>query len=283
MNFKALKEQFVKDIRGGFSESEASFLFFMILDHMFNWKRSDYLAHLLKEVGDIKQNSFHEIVTELLAGKPIQYVLGETYFYGLKLIISPNVLIPRPETEELVDWILENNHGAGHTQELNVLDIGTGSGCIAISLKKKLESSSVFAIDISEGALEVARRNAKLNTVKVAFNKGDMLTYQDENEYDVIVSNPPYVRMKEQEEMNDNVLDYEPHVALFVSDDNPLVFYKAIAEFAISHLKSEGLLYFEINEYLGKEMVGMLKNKGFKNIILKKDMQDKDRMICCRR
>jgi len=219
-----------------------------------------------------------EIVNRLIQFEPIQYILGETEFYGLSLKVNAAVLIPRPETEELVDWILNNK------PPLNplILDIGTGSGCIPIALSKKLPGASVDGWDISSEALMVARENAELNQAKVNFIYADVLNQgypAQPQKYDIIVSNPPYVTASEQLSMLKNVIDYEPHIALFVPDTDPLIFYRAIADIAINQLKPGGKLYFEINEQFGNETADLLSLKGFKNIIIKKDINDKERML----
>tara|TARA_B110000090_G_C13254754_1_gene397908 strand:- start:137 stop:904 length:768 start_codon:yes stop_codon:yes gene_type:complete len=210
---------------------------------------------------------------------PIQYILGETEFYGLPFIVNRHTLIPRPETEELVEWILET---ADITAPLQIIDIGTGTGCIPITLAKHLPNARLFAIDISKEALRIAKQNAILNNVKLHFTEKNILkTTTLPQKFDIIISNPPYVRELEKVDIKKNVLDNEPHIALFVEDDNPLLFYDKIADLAIEHLTKNGLLYFEINQYLGTETVEMLHKKGFKNIDLKKDVFGKDRMIQC--
>jgi release factor glutamine methyltransferase len=194
-------------------------------------------------------------------------------------------LIPRPETEELVDWVLEHiGKTIGRSgKPLNLLDVGTGSGCIAVSLKINLPVAQVFALDISEQALSIASDNAAMNQTDIRFINSDIRNYITQQRFDVIVSNPPYITLNEQAEMSENVLAHEPHLALFVSNEDPLVFYAAIADFALKNLVEDGLLFFEINEYLGKETVDLLSHKGLKNIELRKDMQGKDRMVrCCR-
>lgn len=219
-----------------------------------------------------------EIVNRLIQFEPIQYILGETEFYGLPLNVNPSVLIPRPETEELVDWIIND---CPPTNPI-ILDIGTGSGCIPIALAKNLTGATAEGWDISTEALIVAKKNAEINQVKVNFIYADVLTLNypaHQQKYDIIVSNPPYVTPLEQLSMLKNVVDYEPHVALFVPDTDPLIFYRTIANIAISALKSGGKLYFEINEQFGNETVDLLTLKGFKNIILKKDINGKERMI----
>ena len=220
-----------------------------------------------------------KIVEQLKSYKPIQYILWETEFYELKFIVTPKVLIPRPETEELVKWIIDD---ATTNKNIDILDIGTGSGCIAIALAKNLLNAKMFAVEKYKDALAIATQNAKLNNVNINFINDDILSYKKSNfsnKFDVIVSNPPYVRELEKKLMNKNVLDYEPHSALFVSDNNALIFYDAIADFAIKHLKTKGKLYFEINEYLATQLVELLKKKSFKNIVVKKDINDKNRMI----
>jgi len=219
-----------------------------------------------------------EIVNRLIQFEPIQYILGKTEFYGLPLNVNAAVLIPRPETEELVDWIINNKPPLSPI----ILDIGTGSGCIPIALSKKLPEASVDGWDISNEALKVARENAELNKAKVNFSYADVLNQSypvQPQKYDIIVSNPPYVTVSEQLSMLKNVIDYEPHIALFVPDTDPLIFYRAIADIAINQLKQGGKLYFEINEQFGNETADLLSLKGFKNIIIKKDINGKVRML----
>jgi release factor glutamine methyltransferase len=211
---------------------------------------------------------------------PIQYILGETEFFDLKFKVNNKVLIPRPETEELIEWVLKNSKLKTQNSKLNILDIGTGSGCIAISLAKNLPNAEVYAIDISSEAIKIAQKNAEINKVSVNFIETDILKIEElQYTFDIIVSNPPYVRELEKEKMHQNVLANEPHLALFVENDNPLLFYDKIADLAKSYLTKNGNLYFEINQYLGKETVDLLKSKGFNTIELKKDLFDVDRMI----
>ena len=229
-------------------------------------------------------------MTDLHNEKPIQYIIGETEFYRLPFYVNQHVLIPRPETEELVEWIISLPNSSQKEKNLNILDIGTGSGCIAISLAKNLPNASVFAIDISKKALQVAKQNAVLNEVTVEFIEYDILSsniiqtpsIRGKNlnlKFDIIVSNPPYVRQLERQEIKNNVLNYEPHIALFVENDNPLLFYNHIIDFAKENLTKNGKLYVEINQYLGQETVTLLKEKGFTNIELKKDLFGNDRMV----
>jgi release factor glutamine methyltransferase len=233
---------------------------------------------------ELTQQQFEKltgILEELKTGRPIQYILGETEFYGLTFKVNPSVLIPRPETEELVEWVLSS---VGSSSPLAVLDIGTGSGCIAISLKKHLPNAKVSAIDISPDALKTAKENAKLNEVDIEFIEADILNLKSDIEhpkFEIIISNPPYVTLHDKTQMHQNVTDFEPHTALFVPENDPLLFYKVIAEYAASHLVSSGLLFFEINESYGNEIVELLKSKEFNNIELKRDLSGRNRMIKC--
>ena len=227
------------------------------------------------------QTKLKQILDQLITGKPLQYVLGHTEFYGLPFKVNPSVLIPRPETEELVDWVLNSNLPPS---AINILDIGTGSGCIAISLKKNLPNAPVWAMDISATALKTAKENAELNSVNVNFIEADVLNSTQifnllPSTFNLLISNPPYVTPTDKQLMHTNVTDFEPHSALFVSQEDPLLFYKAIADLAIEKLVKGGLLFFEINESYGNEMLSMLTNKGFKEIELRKDMSGRDRMI----
>ena len=233
------------------------------------------------EIDEIEIKKWKNIIAQLQLQKPIQYILGETEFFGLPFMVTPDVLIPRPETEELVDWILKNNsNNSNNSEKLRILDIGTGSGCIPISLTKNLKNSEVAAIDVSKEALEVAAINAKDNSVEVRFIKMDILKTEDLAEtYDIIVSNPPYVRELEKEEMQKNVLEFEPHIALFVEDDDALLFYLKITKLASKSLSEGGQLYFEINQYLGQRMLDLLNEYKFRDIELRKDIYGNDRMI----
>jgi release factor glutamine methyltransferase len=231
-------------------------------------------------LSDHEIQDWNQILDGLIDFTPIQYLLGRTEFYGLEFQVNGNTLIPRPETEELVQWILFDCERAQRTQPLRILDIGTGSGCIAIALAKNLPDAMVSAIDVSPEALEVAARNAVFNGVKVQFLQQDILETTDlATQYDIIVSNPPYVRELEKQEIKPNVLEHEPHLALFVADDDALVFHKKITQLALKHLAQDGKLYFEINQYLGTEMVELLKNLDFKSLNLRKDIYGNDRVL----
>jgi release factor glutamine methyltransferase len=235
---------------------------------------------LEKNIDDSSAKRVENAVEQLLQMRPIQQILGKTEFYGMTFFVNEHTLIPRPETEELVDWIVSDLRLA--TCDLRLLDIGTGSGCIAVSLAKNIPHSKVTAWDISENALEVARQNAVKNGIHITFEQVDILNHKSSianHKFDFIVSNPPYVCESEKAQMSSNVLRYEPHTALFVEDSNPLIFYTAIADFAKKSLTKNGFLYFEINAMFGKEVVEMLISKGFANVTLRKDINGKNRMV----
>lgn len=280
MLLKDLKKLFHKELDRMYVKEEVSSFFFLCTMHYCNISRLQLALDNGLLIKEEEQESIFEALNELKNEKPIQYILGETEFYGLPFKVNENTLIPRPETEELVTLILNTLHA----DVLSILDIGTGTGCIAISLAKHLPKTKVFAIDVSLKALKVAKHNAEINKVQVHYIEEDILkicnsVFDKELALDVIVSNPPYVRNLEKAEIKSNVLDNEPHLALFVEDDSPLVFYKAIAEFAQYNLKSKGKLFFEINEYLGKETKTLVESYGFKNVIVIKDVYGKDRML----
>lgn len=278
MNVKQLEQSFIKELAALYDGEEAKQLFCLAAGQVSEWNRAQLLIHATELLDPEQSLAYNAILLELKKGRPMQHILAEAWFYGLKFKVTEAVLIPRPETEELIAWIMDTVKNQAVS---SILDIGTGSGCIAITLKKKLEQTEVSALDVSADALKVARENAILNTTAINFIHSDILTYKSPSKYDLIVSNPPYITENEKEEMHQNVLAYEPHLALFVTNENPLLFYKSIADFALINLQSKGKLFFEINEYLGKETVEMLLSKGFTDIILKQDMQGKDRMISC--
>lgn len=247
-----------------------------VLEHLLHTDRT----HLLMERNSVLSESVHQqveaIAMRLHSGEPLQYILGAAPFYGMDLRVSPAVLIPRPETEELVEWILSEHD----KHPRRVLDMGTGSGCIALALAQNRPSWSVEAIDISNEALDLARKNADENGIKVDFRQEDILQMPSQQEiYDIIVSNPPYITPSEKKQMHCNVLDFEPHQALFVPEDDPLLFYRAIARFASTALKPGGRLYFEINRRFGRETLDMIQQESTLQPTLRKDISQNDRMI----
>ncbi|WP_130735596.1 peptide chain release factor N(5)-glutamine methyltransferase [Flavobacterium sp. J27] len=281
MLLKEYKLHFTATLQTKFDALEIESFFFIILEHLHQMKRVDLALEPHFELTAIALLKWNDILSQLEQEKPIQYILGETEFYGLHFYVDENTLIPRPETEELVQWIitsLQNNS----SQKITILDIGTGSGCIPISLQKNIPNAKVAAIDVSKEALQVAERNAVLNQTAVYFIHQDILQTEALDEvYDIIVSNPPYVRHLEKEDIKKNVLEYEPHLALFVSNDDALLFYRKIAQLAKHSLSVDGQLFFEINQYLGPETITLLEQLGFQNIELKKDFYGNDRMIRC--
>lgn len=282
MNLKQLEQHFISETSVIYDAEESKSLFFILAEHFEGWSRSNVMINQELELNTEKADKYISVADELKKGRPLQYILGEAVFYGLRFKVNPSVLIPRPETEELVEWILDIIKKESFNVK-SILDIGTGSGCIPIVLKKYLnDSTTVSALDVSAVSIAVAKENAFLNDTDILFIEEDILNYEGTCNYDLIVSNPPYIKENERKDMHQNVLDHEPHLALFVSDERPLIFYEAIADFSLKHLNPYGRLFFEINEYLGAETRDMLQHKGFDSVIIKKDMQGKDRMIHCR-
>ncbi len=283
MLVKNYKSIFQEALFSLYDEKEIESFFYLVLEQFHNLKRIDLALNPEMEIKKSDITRWESVLSELKKQKPIQYILGETSFYGLRFLVNEDTLIPRPETEELVELIIkEKAKDIRQKAIVKILDIGTGSGCIAISLAKNLPNAQVFALDVSAKALVIAKKNAELNTVNVTFIQKNILETADlEQQFDIIVSNPPYVRMLEKTEINPNVLEYEPHLALFVDDNDALLFYRKIAELARINLSENGSLYFEINQYLGKETVELLINLGFKNIELRKDIYGNNRMISC--
>ena len=267
----------------------------LILSHVCGLSYNQQILCKDKQISEKEKVEINTIVNRLKKMEPLQYILGETEFYSLPIKVNPSVLIPRPETEELVDMILKTvmrNHNMTQKpfpriktcQPLRILDIGTGSGCIAISLAKHITDADVIAVDISEDALKTAKMNALLNNIDISFIHVDILNIPTSSElnsgyFDIIVSNPPYITNIEKNMMSENVIDYEPHCALFVPDDAPLLFYDAIAGFALKKLSSEGMLYFEINANYDIEINEMLHDKGFFHTEIIRDLSGKNRFI----
>ena len=279
------RNHFINSLEGLYSIEELKSFFYLLAEKYLNLSRINIALQLNNELTHEEQSSFYQAADRLRNHEPIQYILGETEFFGMPITVNKQVLIPRPETEELVSWIIEDVD----KNEATILDIGTGSGCIAISLAKKLNNAVVSAIDISTRAIEVAKKNTLINNVNIEFSRVDVLNFEAdsdlqhkwESKFDIIVSNPPYVRMQEKKLMKLNVVDHEPDIALFVEDDDPLLFYRKISQLSKQYLRHHGTLYLEINEYLGLEMEKMLNKAGFKHVVLKKDMFGKNRMIKC--
>lgn len=282
----------IKDVFLSFQQSlaevydrrETEAIALLVLEEITNLSRSKIKAFTEDEITGEASEKIHLILEELKTGKPVQYILGTTEFYGLNFLVNPATLIPRPETEELVQWVLEESKKLKikNQKPLTVLDIGTGSGCIAISVKKNLPEAVITAIDISPEALHTAKQNAVINEVNVDFIQDDILKSQltfESQKLDIIISNPPYVTLQDKLLMHQNVTNFEPHNALFVPQNDPLVFYKAIADFAVGRLSNNGLLFFEINENFGEETIELLSNRGFINTELRQDMSGRDRMI----
>ncbi|HEX8015929.1 MAG TPA: peptide chain release factor N(5)-glutamine methyltransferase [Flavobacterium sp.] len=280
MKIKQYRTQFIKELSSLYDAYEAESFFYLILENKHKLRQIDLALNHELTFTDADLVVWSTFLNRLKKEVPIQYLLGKTSFYGLDFEVNENVLIPRPETEELVEWIINENKITDKTKKLKILDIGTGSGCIAISLAKNLPNAEVYGIDVSKKAIETAKRNAINNNVNVTFMFLDILDTEElKYNFDIIVSNPPYVRNLEKQEIKKNVLDYEPHLALFVDDNDALVFYRKITGLAHKSLSEKGQLYFEINQYLGKEMTELLEKMDFKNVELRKDIYDNDRMM----
>jgi release factor glutamine methyltransferase len=277
MLLKDYRTHFIEKLTPLYDVMEAERFFTISLEELKGWKRVDVALNPHAELSTDEIAKWDVVLAALEQQKPIQFIFGRTHFYGLDFEVNEHTLIPRPETEELVEWVIHENKSRGR---VTILDIGTGSGCIAISLAKNLPDAQVFAIDVSAGALEVAKKNALNNNVDVTFIQQDILADENlEDQFDIIVSNPPYVRNLEKAEIRPNVIDYEPHLALFVDDNDALLFYRKIALLAKVNLPKNGRIYFEINQYLGSETAQILEESGFANVVLRKDMYGNDRML----
>ncbi len=280
MAAKTLFNHLISEITSVYEENEAKSIVYLLLEHYLNLSKTDILLdNFMNQSCD-----FQDIIIRLKAQEPVQYIIGETEFYGRKFKVTPDTLIPRPETEELVQLVVSSwSSAVGSVAQspISVLDLGTGSGCIAISLACELPNAQVYAYDISEKVLKIAKENANRNNVNVIFEQLDILNFPPSSfpRFSIIVSNPPYVMNAEKSEMEQNVLDYEPHLALFVEDSNPLIFYKAIAEFASKNLIINGLCVVEINQAFGLETAELFWNQGFRYVEVVKDMFGKDRMV----
>ncbi|MDP1744346.1 MAG: peptide chain release factor N(5)-glutamine methyltransferase [Bacteroidota bacterium] len=301
---------FRDELKNNYEKDELETFIAYCFEEYLNLKRADIFLNFDVTISESELLKFNFAIKDLKQYKPIQYIFGKADFYGLKFIVNKHVLIPRPETEELVELIIsrtkkeesrvENQEPGTKGQEPRaknqdvahlashacILDIGTGSGCIPVALKKNIPLAKVYALDISVEALEVAKQNAEMNNVDVEFFQHDILSStcqlpDPDLKFDIIVSNPPYICVSEKEQMQNIVLDHEPHLALFVNDNDPLLFYRSIADFALKKLKQNGELYFEINQALGPETKLLLENKGFKNVVLVKDINNNNRILYC--
>ena len=274
MTLVKYRNYFFTILKSIIEQNEIEEVFFWIIDHYCGISRMDYILNPDLKLSNHQKENLMNAVSLLKTNMPIQYVLGESEFMNLKFNLNYNVLIPRPETEELVSWVIkDNNHNK------TILDIGTGSGCIAIALAKFIKNSRVTAWDIDEKILSVAEKNASKNKVKVLFELKDITTIKSNNKFDLIISNPPYICDSEKLGMQNNVLLFEPHLALFVNDNDPLFFYLKIIDFAKSNLNDNGKIFLEINENQSIGVVKLLNNAGFYDIELKKDFRLKNRMI----
>lgn len=269
-----------------YDDREAANIADWVMESLTGWKKIDRVLNKQVPLLPDTISLLEKYTAELLEHRPVQYVLNESWFYGLKFFVNEHVLIPRPETEELVEWIIKTESITNREKPVQIIDIGTGSGCIPVSLKKNIRSADVFAVDISEDALQTAKKNAEANDTIIQFIRQDFLDKEKWHllpKTDIIVSNPPYISMNEKTTMTRNVVHYEPGIALFVNDNDPLIFYKALAEFAETNLSAEGSVFMEIHESAGDKVVEIFLEKGYSEVILKKDMQGKDRMVKAKR
>ena len=264
-------DYFKSELSDIYSYRENISLAYIVIEDIFGYNRSESIINANKEIRLNEIKKINNIIFELKNNKPIQYILGSTNFYGIKIKVNENTLIPRPETEELVDWILNDDFNS-------MLDIGTGTGCIPIAIAKN-KDVKIYALDKSKNALKIAKENSRINNVNINFIEKDIFKFNESLNFDLIVSNPPYILKSKIDSMSSNVVDYEPHEALFVNDKDPLVFFKQISKIAIQMLNSNGKLYFEINEDYATEIKLILNEFGFVDIQLKNDINDRNRML----
>lgn len=271
---------YLQSLETTYASSEAKSFLYLLIDHFFKLNRLDIAKDPDTRLSESELLKIHFAVKDILNNKPIQHIIGSTNFCGFQFSVDSNVLIPRPETEELVEMIVKDCLTI--KEEISILDIGTGSGCIAVSLKKLIPNSIIHALDVSKEALNIACKNAKINEAKIVFSQSDILNITETKtlqKFDVIVSNPPYIRNSEKSLMQKNVLDYDPEKALFVSDDDPLIFYRRIADLGLNHLNENGSIYFEINEAFGIETAKLLEGANYSTIKIHKDFRGKDRFV----
>lgn len=273
-----VRNYYRKTLKDYYSKNEIDFYFKILINSFFNWDSTLIALNPKKQLTILESSKLIKTINNLKKFKPIQYITGESFFMGLKFKVNRNVLIPRQETEELVEWIINDNRD--FQNKINVIDIGTGSGCIAISLSKKKRNFNLTAIDNSDKSLLVAKENARLNKVKINFINNDILKpLNDKTIYDIIISNPPYIADSEIKNIEDKVLKFEPYNAIFVDKKNPLIFYKAIIDFSLSNLKKEGKIYFEINPIFYNSLLTLIESYNKFNLVVKKDISNKNRMI----
>lgn len=279
LNIGTLYRQIISKLSPTYGIGEAKAMAGLIFQHLKDWNQTQLIINSDMPASEYLVEYVDKILSRLYSHEPIQYILGKAYFYGMTLSVNRSTLIPRPETQELVDLIVDR---ANNTPDLKILDIATGSGAIAIALSRNIPFCKVEGIDISEDALRVAQKNAQDLHANVKFTHADVFDFKPVlNSFDIIVSNPPYIDESEKSGMDPNVLEYEPHIALFVADDNPLLFYKRIADISIKALHSGGRLYFEINPRHSEELQTLLINKGFDDVKITKDIHQKERFISC--
>ena len=289
-------DHFEKSLSALYDEGEANAITHLVVEDQLGLTRNEIISREEETISEVKANDLARKLMRLMNGEPVQYVLGYTVFHGLQLKVNKSVLIPRPETEELVEWILGDEkkilpQRRRDAEGIKILDIGTGSGCIAIALKKNLPHAQVYATDISEDALKVAQENTNVNSVQIQFVREDILSPDSKilaspkesrvlrTGFNIIVSNPPYVLPSEKKSLHKNVHDFEPHEALFVPENDPLIFYKAILNFAEEHLLKDGALYFEVNNSYAQEVSSLLRGKNFSEVEVRKDLNGNDRMM----
>ncbi|WP_417867672.1 peptide chain release factor N(5)-glutamine methyltransferase [Xanthomarina gelatinilytica] len=285
MRLKDIQKVFHQELDVIYGKNEVTSFFNILMSHYLKLNRIALVLEPELTVSKEEEQPLFEALSRLKQEEPIQYIIGETQFYDLTFKVNEHTLIPRPETEELVQWIVKCHSERSEESQLKILDIGTGTGCIAISLAKHLPKAKVYAVDVSEEALKIAKQNAITNQVDIQFIEADVLNKDawsselQDLKFNIIVSNPPYVRNQEKAEIKNNVLKHEPHLALFVEDHDPLQFYHAISDIAVDKLTENGLLFFEINQYLGNETKQLLHNKGFKDLELKTDIFGNNRLL----
>ncbi|MBV4359624.1 peptide chain release factor N(5)-glutamine methyltransferase [Pinibacter aurantiacus] len=275
------QQQLLSLLSGVYDAREAANIADWVMENITGWKKIDRVVNKHVGLTATQMAKLEQVSDDLLKHRPIQYTLGEAWFYGMKFYVNESVLIPRPETEELVEWVV-NDFQNKQREEFSILDIGSGSGCIPVAIKKNLAWAKVKSCDISEAALHVARQNAATLNADVQFHQLDFLNtanWQQLGMFDVVVSNPPYIPNEEIVEMEKHVVEFEPHLALFVENENPLIFYKAIADFSAQYLKTKGAVYMETHMALANEVAALFTNELFETVVVRQDLQGKDRMV----